>query len=102
MRRQKSEDRIAGAPGTSDFCLLSSAICFLFSFLPRIMPFARLDRHVLAVGGQTDGAIACLGSRLIGGVTQTVLIAQFLLDLAVDRVDRHLLGDFEKGSTGLL
>src|ERR1039457_5699938 len=67
----------------------------------RIIPFASLDSQILHVGGQTDGAVACLGRRLIRGVAEAILFAQLLLNPAVDCIDRLLLGDFEEGPAGL-
>src|SRR5580658_8150813 len=72
------------------------------SLFPRIVPFARLDGHVLLVDGQADRAVARPSRRLIRGVAKAILVAQLFLDPAVDRIDSLLPGDFEVGSASLL
>src|SRR5208337_2433719 len=60
-----------------------------------------LHGQIFLFGHKVDLAIARSGIRSVGSVTQAVLIAQLLLNLVVDSLDRLLFGDFKETGAGL-
>src|SRR5271169_7237247 len=68
--------------------------------LPCIISVSGLDDQILLLGLKQDLVIA--GSRVVfvRRVADAVLIAQFVLNRAVDLLDRLLFGNFKKSGPG--
>src|SRR5271165_1655207 len=64
----------------------------------RVVSLARLHDEVFVGGGQIDLVVARAGDGLVGGVAEAVLVAQLLLNLGIDLIDRLFLRHFKEAA----